>query len=112
MAARGEAQADVEVSTLVVPAWRLRWRAPELALVLGERAVALASTRRDEVDRLRAEALVVFASNRMGRGVRIADRVQDLGGDVGVGLGEVVAALQRVQQPEARRGLRAGIPHQ
>ncbi|MFE9746173.1 hypothetical protein ACFYOT_14805 [Saccharothrix saharensis] len=77
MAARGEAQADVEVSTLVVPAWRLRWRAPELALVLGERAVALASTRRDEVDRLRAEALVVFASNRMGRGVRIADRAMD-----------------------------------
>ncbi|QQQ77599.1 hypothetical protein IOD16_03515 [Saccharothrix sp. 6-C] len=77
MAARGEAQADVEVSTLVVPAWRLRWRAPELALVLGERAVALASARRDEVDRLRAEALVVFASNRMGRGVRIADRALD-----------------------------------
>lgn len=77
MAARGEAQADVEVSTLVVPAWRLRWRAPELALVLGERAVALASTRRDEVDRLRAEALVVFASNRIGRGVRIADRALD-----------------------------------
>ncbi|GAA3459295.1 hypothetical protein ACFFSW_08065 [Saccharothrix longispora] len=77
MAARGEAQADVEVSTLVVPAWRLRWRAPELALVLGERAVALASTRRDEVDRLRAEALVVFASNRMGRGVKTADRALD-----------------------------------
>ncbi|WP_158846295.1 hypothetical protein [Saccharothrix deserti] len=77
MAARGEAQADVEVSTLVVPAWRLRWRAPELALVLGERAVALASARRDEVDRLRAEALVVFASNRMGRGVRTADRALD-----------------------------------
>ncbi|MEU4739756.1 hypothetical protein AB0G02_04720 [Actinosynnema sp. NPDC023658] len=77
MAARGEAQADVEVSTLVVPAWRLRWRAPELALVLGERAVALASARRDEVDRLRAETLVVFASNRMGRGVRVADRALD-----------------------------------
>ncbi|MBW4720794.1 hypothetical protein [Saccharothrix obliqua] len=77
MAARGEAQADAEVSTLVVPAWRLRWRAPELALVLGERAVALAAARRDEVDRLRAEYLVVFASNRMGRGVRIADRALD-----------------------------------
>lgn len=77
MAARGEAQADVEVSTLVVPAWRLRWRAPELALVLGERAVALASARRDEVDRLRAESLVVFASNRVGRGVKVADRALD-----------------------------------
>ncbi|WP_447006108.1 hypothetical protein ACRAKI_06350 [Saccharothrix isguenensis] len=65
------------MSTLVVPAWRLRWRAPELALVLGERAVALASARRDEADRLRAEALVVFASNRMGRGVRTADRALD-----------------------------------
>ncbi|MEU0883619.1 hypothetical protein ABZ345_33870 [Lentzea sp. NPDC005914] len=77
MAARGETQANVEVSTLVVPAWRLRWRAPELALVLGERAVALASTRRDEADRLRAESLVVFAGNRVGRGVRIADRAID-----------------------------------
>src|SRR5690349_24713445 len=55
----------------------LRWRAPELALVLGERAVALASTRRDEADRLRAESLVVFAGNRMGRGVRVADRAID-----------------------------------
>ncbi|MGW4214124.1 hypothetical protein ACWEIJ_39495 [Lentzea sp. NPDC004789] len=77
MAARGETQADVEVSTLVVPAWRLRWRAPELALVLGERALALASARHDEADRLRAESLVVFAGNRVGRGVRIADRAID-----------------------------------
>lgn len=77
MAARGETQANVEVSTLVVPAWRLRWRAPELALVLGERALALASARHDEADRLRAEALVVFAGNRVGRGVRIADRAID-----------------------------------
>ena len=77
MAARGETQADVEVSTLVVPAWRLRWRAPELALVLGERALALASSRHDEADRLRAESLVVFAGNRVGRSVRIADRALD-----------------------------------
>ncbi|GHH48352.1 hypothetical protein [Lentzea cavernae] len=77
MAARGETQANVEVSTLVVPAWMLRWRAPELALVLGERAVALASARRDEADRLRAESLVVFAGNRVGRGVRFADRAID-----------------------------------
>ncbi|MGW6935710.1 hypothetical protein ACWGE0_37030 [Lentzea sp. NPDC054927] len=77
MAARGETQANVEVSTLVVPAWMLRWRAPELALVLGERAVALAATRRDEADRLRAESLVVFAGNRVGRGVRVADRAID-----------------------------------
>ncbi|KAA2265238.1 diguanylate cyclase [Solihabitans fulvus] len=62
------------MSTLVVPAWRLRWRAPELTLVLGERAAALAAARRDEPDRLRAESLVVFASNRLGRGVRVADR--------------------------------------
>ncbi|PWK82265.1 hypothetical protein C8D88_114134 [Lentzea atacamensis] len=77
MAARGETQANVEVSTLVVPAWRLRWRAPELALVLGERALALASARHDEADRLRAESVVVFAGNRVGRGVRIADRAID-----------------------------------
>ncbi|SES17908.1 hypothetical protein SAMN05216188_1252 [Lentzea xinjiangensis] len=77
MAARGETQANVEVSTLVVPAWRLRWRAPELALVLGERALALASARHDESDRLRAESLVVFAGNRVGRGVHVAERAID-----------------------------------
>ncbi|WP_285752072.1 hypothetical protein [Lentzea sp. NBRC 105346] len=65
------------MSTLIVPAWRLRWRAPELALVLGERVLALAPAGLDESDRLKAEALVVFASNRIGRGVRIADRALD-----------------------------------
>ncbi|MGZ3147933.1 hypothetical protein ACVDFE_39320 [Lentzea chajnantorensis] len=77
MAARGETQANVEVSTLAVPAWRLRWRAPELALVLGERVLALTSARQDDAERLRAEALVVFAGNRVGRGVRVADRALD-----------------------------------
>ncbi|GDY32340.1 hypothetical protein [Gandjariella thermophila] len=74
MAARDEAQADVEVDTLVVSARRLRWRAPELALVLSERAAALAGARRDEAERLRAEALAVSALNRLGRGMQVVDR--------------------------------------
>ncbi len=67
-------QADVEVGALVTSAWRLRWQAPELTLVLAERAVALATARRDEADRLRAELLVVSAHNRLERGLRIAER--------------------------------------
>ncbi|GAA0614869.1 hypothetical protein GCM10010174_35710 [Kutzneria viridogrisea] len=72
--AEGEARIDAEVGTLNEPAWHLRWRAPELSLVLSERAAALAAGRRDEPERLRAEALAVFALNRLDRGVQAAER--------------------------------------
>ena len=75
MAGSGEAQAaDTEVGTLSVPAWQLRWRAPELSLVLSERASALAIGRRDEQERLRAETLAVFALNRLDKGVQAVER--------------------------------------
>lgn len=74
MAGSGEAQADAEVGTLSVPAWQLRWRAPELSLVLSERASALANGRRDESERLRAETLAVFALNRLDKGVQAVER--------------------------------------
>jgi len=74
VAGSDEAQADAEVGTLSVPAWQLRWRAPELSLVLSERASALATGRRDELERLRAETLTVFALNRLDKGVQAVER--------------------------------------
>jgi diguanylate cyclase (GGDEF)-like protein len=74
VAGSDEAQADAEVGTLSVPAWQLRWRAPELSLVLSERASALATGRRDELERLRAETLTVFSLNRLDKGVQAVER--------------------------------------
>ncbi|HEY8371534.1 MAG TPA: diguanylate cyclase [Pseudonocardiaceae bacterium] len=75
MAFLGVAPADGgEASELFEAAWELRWRAPELALVLGERAAKLATLRRDEPLRLRSDALVVFALNRLGRGAEVVER--------------------------------------
>jgi diguanylate cyclase (GGDEF)-like protein len=74
VAGSGEAHADAEVGTLSVPAWQLRWRAPELSLVLSERASALATSRRDESERLRAETLAVFALNRLDKGPQAVER--------------------------------------
>ncbi|MGP4021015.1 hypothetical protein [Saccharopolyspora sp. 5N708] len=59
---------------LLEPAQQMRWRVPELALVLSDRAVALARRTGDQAARLRAEALAVFASNRLGRGVPATGR--------------------------------------
>ncbi|GGM63654.1 hypothetical protein GCM10012275_37800 [Longimycelium tulufanense] len=74
MAARGVAPTEDEAGELFEPAWRLRWRAPELAMVLADRAGRTAMLRRDETTRLRAELLAVFALNRLGRGVLAAER--------------------------------------
>ena len=70
----GKTLANSEMNTLVVPASRLRWRAPELSLVLSERAAALAASRHDESERLRAEALVAFALTQLGRHTAAAER--------------------------------------
>lgn len=59
---------------LLEPANQMRWRVPELALVLSDRAVALARRAGDQAVRLRAEALALFASNRLGRGVPATGR--------------------------------------
>lgn len=56
------------------PAWSLRWRAPELALVLGERTVTSARQAGDELGRLRADTAVVFASSRLGQKLAVAER--------------------------------------
>lgn len=61
-------------SGILDPAWHMRWRVPEVALVLGDRAVALARRTGDQTSRLSAEALAVFASNRLGHGVAATGR--------------------------------------
>ncbi|GAA2817082.1 hypothetical protein [Saccharopolyspora taberi] len=59
---------------LLDPARQMRWRVPELALVLSDRAVAQARRTGDRAVRLRAEALALFATNRLGRGVSATGR--------------------------------------
>ena len=59
------------------PAWSLRWRAPELALLLAERAGAVAKLAGDGPRRLRAEATVVVASCRIGQRLRVVERAID-----------------------------------
>lgn len=49
---------------LLDPAWQMRWRVPELALVLSDRAVAQARRTGDRALRLRAEVLALFTTNR------------------------------------------------
>ncbi|MCX2733997.1 hypothetical protein OOZ19_27455 [Saccharopolyspora sp. NFXS83] len=52
----------------------MRWRVPELALMLGDQAVAQARRVGDRSLRLRAEAVALFASNRLGHGVAVTNR--------------------------------------
>jgi tetratricopeptide (TPR) repeat protein len=59
---------------LLDPAWQMRWRVPELCLMLSDRAVAEARRTGDRGLRLRAEALALFAINRLGHGVTATAR--------------------------------------
>ncbi|WP_344966099.1 GGDEF domain-containing protein, partial [Crossiella cryophila] len=75
MAAFGAERAkNGKAGALVVSAWQLRWRAPELSRLLSERAAELAVADGDEHTRLRAETLTLFALNRLGQGVVVAER--------------------------------------
>ncbi len=67
LAGSGEAASLVESATL------LRWRAPELALLLADRAVTAAQD--DQAAVLRADQLAVFALNRLGRHGEAAHRL-------------------------------------
>jgi hypothetical protein len=71
--ARGSRLSDA-AQDLLEPARQMRWRVPELALMLSDRAVAEARRTGDRALRLRAEALALFASNRLGRGVQATAR--------------------------------------
>ena len=108
MAGSGEAQTDAEVGTLSVPAWQLRWRAPELSLVLSERASALAAGRRDDLERLRAETLAVFALNRLDKGVQAVERAVAALKAAEVGNHREIGWRLRVELAAAARA--AGVP--
>ncbi|QGK69165.1 hypothetical protein GIY23_06105 [Allosaccharopolyspora coralli] len=77
---------------LLNPARRMRWRVPELTLLLGDRLTAQARLAGDRSLRLRAETLAVFASNRLGRSIAVTERA--------------IAATH-----DAAEG-RAGVPHE
>lgn len=62
-----------EAASLVESAMLLRWRAPELALLLADRAVTAAQD--DTMAVLRADHIAVFALNRLGRHGEAAQRV-------------------------------------
>ncbi|MBV9160630.1 MAG: hypothetical protein JO281_03520 [Pseudonocardiales bacterium] len=62
-----------EAASLVESAMLLRWRAPELALLLADRAVSAAQD--DKMAVLQADHLAVFALNRLGRHGEAAHRL-------------------------------------
>jgi hypothetical protein len=62
-----------EAASLVESAMLLRWRAPELALLLADRAVTAAQD--DKMAVLRADHLAVFSLNRLGRHGEAAHRL-------------------------------------
>jgi len=62
-----------EAASLVESAMLLRWRAPELALLLADRAVTAAQD--DKMAVLQADHLAVFALNRLGRHGEAAHRL-------------------------------------
>ncbi|MGH3771065.1 MAG: hypothetical protein ACRDRW_06680 [Pseudonocardiaceae bacterium] len=90
-----------EAASLVESAMLLRWRAPELALLLADRAVTAAQD--DKVAILQADHLAVFALNRLGRhgeaahrlfpAVRDADTSPGLRHELRVELAQCAAAL-------------------
>ncbi|WP_188990915.1 hypothetical protein [Saccharopolyspora thermophila] len=82
---------------LLDPAWQMRWRVPELALVLSDRAVALARRAGEQAVRLRAEALALFASNRLGQGVTATSRAVAAVRDAEASGDAEVAAQLRVE---------------
>ncbi|MGH3696453.1 MAG: hypothetical protein ACRDRX_21090 [Pseudonocardiaceae bacterium] len=90
-----------EAASLVESAMLLRWRAPELSLLLADRAVSVAQD--DKMTGLRADHLAVFALNRLGRhgeaahrlfpAIRDADTPQGLRHELHVELAHCAAAL-------------------
>ncbi|MBQ0926242.1 hypothetical protein [Saccharopolyspora endophytica] len=82
------------VEGLLETAWQMRWRVPELALVLSDRAVTFARRTGDRGARLRAEALALFAANRLGRGVPATGRALAAVRDAEASGGDVLTRLR------------------
>ncbi|TDC94360.1 hypothetical protein E1161_07365 [Saccharopolyspora aridisoli] len=82
------------VEGLLETAWQMRWRVPELALVLSDGAVTFARRTGDQGARLRAEALALFAANRLGRGVPATGRALAAIRDAEASGGDVLTRLR------------------
>ncbi|HET9257853.1 MAG TPA: cell wall anchor protein, partial [Pseudonocardiaceae bacterium] len=99
--ARAADAAGNEAASLVESAMLLRWRAPELALLLADRAVSVAQD--DKMAVLRADHLAAFTLNRLGRhaeavhrlfpAIRDADMPPGLRHELHVELAQCAAAL-------------------
>lgn len=74
MASAQSPQRNQAAQESLEPAWHMRWRAPELALMLGDRAVAEARRTGNLELRLRAETVALFAANRLDRGLACTER--------------------------------------
>ncbi|PRW64546.1 tetratricopeptide repeat protein [Actinopolyspora mortivallis] len=59
---------------LLESAWQWRWRVPELALLLGNRAASWARENGDPEQRLHAEYVALFAANRLGHAAAETER--------------------------------------
>jgi tetratricopeptide (TPR) repeat protein len=81
----GSSASGGEAASLVESAMLLRWRAPELALLLADRAVTAAQD--DQVAVRRADHLAVFALNRLGRHGEAAHRLFPTIGEVNTPVG-------------------------
>lgn len=102
MVAAGAGLRNGAAGELLASAWRLRWGAPELSLILADRAAQLAET--DAAARLAADAMAVHALDHLGQGVRATVRgvdalrgAEELGADeIGWRLRIDLAATARV----------------
>lgn len=96
-------QLSDEGRALLDPARQLRWRAPEMALLFSDRAVERAEATGEQGLRLRAEALALFALNRLGRGVAATERALAAVRDAEEAGDEDIAADLRVELACAAR---------
>lgn len=101
MAPSGSTQAYTTLEQLLDSAWRWRWRAPELALVFGKHAEALATVADDGFGLIRARACALTAGFRLGQGTELLpdalamlrQATDDLAGSLRLEAAEHVRAL-------------------
>ena len=97
MASAHRSQLSAAARELLDPAWQMRWRVPEVALMLSDRAIAHARGTGESALRLRPEAVGLFALNRLGRGVASAHRAVAAVRDAQAANDEEVLASLRVE---------------
>ncbi|WP_157062877.1 tetratricopeptide repeat protein [Actinopolyspora mortivallis] len=89
---------------LLESAWQWRWRVPELALLLGNRAASWARENGDPEQRLHAEYVALFAANRLGHAVAETERALGVFREAErIGSGELLDRL-RIELAHCARG--------